>query len=166
MNASNHGADGMDGSDLEPADAALLADLAVLLRGHSEPPEEVLHAAREIFTWRTVDAEIAALAYDSLLDDDLALARSHGQPRILTFEAEGVTIEVEIDVTAGRRRLLGQLVPAQAAELELRGAGDPITGTADDLGRFAMPLPAARTRVSLRCRLANGQQAESATAVL
>lgn len=148
-------------------DAALLDELAALLRARHEPPPEALHAAREIYTWRTVDAEIAALTYDSVLDDAPAATRSGAQPRILTFEADGLTIEVELDATSRGRRLLGQLVPPQAAELELRSEGTVVgTAAADALGRFALDLPAVRRRVVMRCRLAGGAVVESASAVV
>lgn len=153
---------GTDGHD----DPALLAELDVLLRARGEPPAHVLHAARESFTWRTVDAEIAALTYDSLLDD-VTTIRAADQPRILTFEADGLTIEVELDAGARGRRLLGQLVPGRPVELELRSGGAVIgTATADDLGRFVLALPDAPLRVSLRCRLPDGERVESASAVL
>lgn len=149
-------------------DAALLAELADVLRPATQPPPEVLEASRQLFTWRTVDAELAALAYDSLLDDaGAALVRSAGQPRILSFEAGSITIEVEVDETPGARRLLGQLVPAAAAELQLvLVAGEPVPGRADDLGRFVLPLPAVPSRMSLQCVVAGGGVVRSAWLVL
>ncbi|NMI01600.1 hypothetical protein [Pseudonocardia acidicola] len=139
-------------------DDALIRELGVALGWRTSPPREVVEAAKESFTWRTVDAELAALGYDSLLDDGPALARAADQPRILAFEADALSVEVEIDQTPGARRMLGQLVPAQAAELELRSpSAGPVRGTADDLGRFALPLPGGRGPVSLRCRLADGR---------
>ena len=139
-------------------DDLLLDELATLLGPQHEPPPEVLHAAREVFTWRTVDAELAALTYDSLLDEAPVGVRAAAQPRILTFEAEGLTIEVELDATPSGRRLLGQLVPAQAADLELLADGQVVaTCVADELGRFVVTLPPAPSRrVVLRCRLADG----------
>ncbi|MBC8090855.1 MAG: hypothetical protein H7Y15_02735 [Pseudonocardia sp.] len=153
---------GKDGSEHE--DSALLAELSALLV--REPPADVLYAARESFTWRTVGAEIAALQYDSLLDDTVT-TRAGGQPRILTFEVHRLTIEVELDTTPSGRRLLGQLVPAQAAELELR-SGDRVlaTGTADELGRFIVALPTATGRVTLRCLLSDGTTVETASATV
>jgi hypothetical protein len=150
--------DGPDG-----ADEALLGELAALLAAQGEPPPEVLHAARESFVWRTVDAEIAALTYDSLLDDEPAATRAAARSRVLAFEADGLTIEVELDSTPSGRRLLGQLVPAQEAEVELR-AGETVVATAaaDELGRFAMALPARPQRVVVRCRVRGARGVESA----
>ncbi len=149
-------------------DAALLGELAAVLGPQHEPPPEVLHAAREVFTWRTVDAEIADLTYDSLLDDAPATVRATAQPRILTFEIAALTIEVEVDASQSGRRLLGQLVPAQEAGLELLGVDGEVlsTGAADAMGRFSVALPRERCRVTLRCRLADGTTVESASAVI
>ncbi|OLT11020.1 hypothetical protein BJF78_27985 [Pseudonocardia sp. CNS-139] len=147
----------------EPDDDALLAELAEAIRPWTVPPPEVLEAAKQSFTWRTIDAELAALTYDSLLDDGPVAVRSGGQARILSFEAGPLTIEVEIDATPGARRLLGQLVPATAAELELNVAdADPVRGRADELGRFVLPLPREVQRISLRCVLSDGRVVQSA----
>jgi hypothetical protein len=145
----------------ESADAALLAELAGVLRARTGPPAEVVAAARELFTWRTIDAELAALAYDSLVDDGPALVRAANGPRILTFEAGEVVLEVEVDASPGARRFLGQVVPAQGADIELRSGDAPVTVRADGLGRFTLPLPAQPQPVKLRCRLDDGVQVES-----
>lgn len=148
-------------------DDVLLDELATLLGPHNEPPPEVLHAARGAFTWRTVDAEIAALTFDSLLDDAPAGVRAAAQPRILTFEADGLTIEVELDATPSGRRLLGQLVPAQVAELELLSDGEVLAvSSADAMGRFSVALPRDPRRVTLRCRPPGGATVESASTVV
>lgn len=145
---------GMD-PGMDPDDR-LLAELAEALEPWTVPPPEVVEAGRQSFTWRTIDAELAMLSYDSLLDEAVAAVRSAGEPRILSFEAGGIAVEVEVDETAGARRLLGQLVPGGPADLELRTPGESIVGQADELGRFVLALPAERVRVSLRCVLADG----------
>jgi hypothetical protein len=152
-------------ADMEPDDT-LLAELAEALHPWTVPPPEVVEAAKRSFTWRTIDAELAQLSYDSLLDEAVASVRSGGQPRILSFEAGETTVEVEVDETAGARRLLGQLVPGGPADLELRTPGEPIVGQADELGRFVLALPADRVRVSLRCVPAAGVAVETTWVVL
>lgn len=162
---SEHGDPGRGATDR--ADEALLGELAALLAPGGEPPPEVLRAARGSFTWRTVDAEIAALTYDSLLDDTPVATRAAARSRILAFEADGLTIEVELDATPGGRRLLGQLVPAQEAEVELLADGAVVAAAAaDGLGRFAMALPAAPQRVVVRCRVPGARSVESAPTVV
>ncbi|WP_214406141.1 hypothetical protein [Pseudonocardia lacus] len=133
-------------------DDALLAALAGVLERVSTPPPEVLEAAAGLFTWRTVDAELAELDYDSLVAPPELGVRAAGQPRILTFEAGGLTVEVEVDDVPGARRLIGQLTPPGRADLELRTAADAVVGRADELGRFVLDLPAGKLRSSLRIR--------------
>ena len=78
--------------------------------------------------------------------------RSTGTRRMLTFESPDVTVTVEVTTTADGRRLVGQLAPAQRAEIEVRHAGGVVAVTADDLGRFAAGGVAAGP-VSLLCRV-------------
>lgn len=149
-------------------DDALLDELADLLAADHDPPPEVLHAARESFTWRSVDAEIAALTYDSVLDDAPSTVRSAAaQPRVLTFTAGGLTVEVEIDATAGGRRLVGQVVPAHEVRLALlSGSGELASTTADRLGRFVLPLPARPRLLRLRIGSEGGPSVDCATTML
>lgn len=113
-------------------------------------PAAVAVAARAAFGWRLIDAELAELTYDSVVDDAaLVGVRGRGGPRQLTFEAPGLTVEVEVGDDAGPR-LVGQLVPAHPGTVEVRHEGGSLTVAVDDLGRFATDrLPAGR--LSLRC---------------
>ena len=67
----------------------------------------------------------------------------------LSFRTSGLAVDLEITGTGESRRLTGQLVPGQAAVVEIRGI---ITVEADARGRFSTDaLPPGQ--VSLRCRL-------------
>lgn len=152
--------------DPSPDDADLLAELGNVLRAQSEPPADVLNAAREIYTWRTIDAELAALTFDSLIDVEPSRSRSGVQARSLTFEARLVTIELEVDSGPDGRRLLGQLVPPQTATIELRREDEVVAATADEVGRFMLPLRAALQRISVRCLLVDGTEVVAAAAFI
>lgn len=147
-------------------DAALLAELAVVLGPAAEPPDAVLAAARESFTWRTVDAELAALVFDSLLDQEPARSRSLARTRTMTFEAGATAVELEVDDRPGGRRLIGQLVPPQRAEVELTGGGPAARAAADVTGRFVLPLPADPRPARVLVRLAEGTRIVSETTPL
>lgn len=150
-----------------PDDDALAGDLARILRPRTEPPAEVLDAARGLYSWRTVDAELAALVSDSLLDAPAGTVRAGGEPRMVTFETDDVTVEVEVDTSRGARRLLGRIAPGAAAEVRLRvGNEDVAAGRADDLGRFELPLPARPRVVRLRCAFPDGTALETASLAL
>lgn len=155
--------------DREVSDA-LWAELAPLLREHATPPPEVVAMGKGLFTWRTIDAELARLVSDSVFDDDRAGVRSGlraaERPRILAFEADGIEIEVEVVTEVGGRRLLGQLSPGQVAELELHSDGGTVAGTTDRLGRFTLPLPDRPGPLRIRATLTGGRIVESGVAVV
>jgi hypothetical protein len=119
-------------------------------------PENVLASARGSLTWRTIDAELAQLAYDSALDSEaVALVRATDTMRMLTFESrEAPSFSVELGVTSAGSgyRVVGQLVPARPAEVEVRHGGGVLEAAADELGRFAVD-GVARGPMSLVCRL-------------
>jgi hypothetical protein len=107
--------------------------------GRVDPvPSSLKAAAKAGLSWRTVDAELAELAFDSLVDDPAGAVVREGQgERLLSFEASSLAIELEVVVTGTRRHLVGQLDPPQAAEVEIRHPRGILTVDADQLGRFA-----------------------------
>lgn len=140
-------------NDHGPTEERLFEELTALVRRADRPPADVLAAARGSYTWRTIDAELAELTYDSLLDDDaLAGVRSGAQPRQVTFESGDITIELEIGIAHGGRRIVGQLVPTQVAEIEIRHPAGEQSVQADELGRFTADILAIGP-VSFACRL-------------
>lgn len=139
-------------------DEALLAELGRVLHERAEPPPEVIASAKELFAWRTVDTELAALTYDSLLDEEPASVRSTSQAlRTLTFDADGLTIELEIDTGVTGRRLLGQLVPAEVDGLTVTSDDIAVSPELDAFGRFGVPIPAVTSRITLRVVRSGGR---------
>lgn len=140
-------------------DEALLSELQALARRADPPPVHVVGAARAALTWRTVDAELAELAYDSAADTrELAGLRGAGDSRVLTFEGRDLLVEVQVIAAGDSRRLVGQLVPEQAARVDIRHAGGTATVDADPVGRFAAQ-DLAGGPASLRCHLGAGAAA-------
>lgn len=116
-------------------------------------PSRVVQAATDSFNWRTIDADLAGLIFDSLLDqDDRALVRGPEHGRFLSFEASGLTIDLRVSRTGPSRRIVGQLAPPQQAAVELRHPGGVATLDTDDLGRFSSGLLPAGL-ISLRCSI-------------
>jgi hypothetical protein len=140
------------------ADARLEEELRELATRLDPVPDRLVQAAVDAYAWRTVDADLAELVFDSLADqDEAALVRGHQQERLLSFRARGLTIEVEVTAEGSSRRLIGQLMPPQRATVEIRHQGEAVTLAADDFGRFmAEALPPGL--VSLRCGPADGQE--------
>lgn len=128
-------------------DDELLADLRRALGTGAAVSRHELDAARAAYTWRTVDAELATLTYDSLLDDRVLVRGAAGAPRSLVFDAADLTVELE--VTPGR--VVGQLVPPGPGEVVLEtGSAQDAPVATDDAGCFSLSTePGARVR--LRC---------------
>jgi hypothetical protein len=125
-------------------------------------PEEVLASAIASFELRSVDDELGALVYDSMIDDELLVGvRAGGRSiRQLTFAARGLVLEIEISDDS--RQLVGQIVPPQPAEMELRHSHGVATITVDELGCFGVPV-IPEGPVSFRCRPARSDADSIAT---
>lgn len=146
-------------------DDALLAELGEAVRDAARVPARFVEIGKAAFAWRTVDEELATLAYDSAAAGAEAMAGTRADPaalRAMTFVSATLTVEVEV----GHDALLGQLVPPQAGEIELRTrTGEVHSATVDELGWFAIrPLPATMFR--LHVRTASGETVTTAWATL
>jgi GNAT superfamily N-acetyltransferase len=151
-------------SELDPADHELLAQIREMLDETDPVPEFLLEAARETYTWRTIDAELAELTGDSLLEG--ASVRASRAPRLLTFTAETATVVLEVaEHVRGAwlgRRLLGQILSPRSAVVEVRHAEGTLSITADEFGRFrAEAVPPGP--ISLACRFGGALQPQLVT---
>jgi hypothetical protein len=134
-------------------DDALLEALAAAAARYDPVPLAVLEAARAAFTWRTVDAELAELVRDSLFESaEVSGVRGLPGPRLVTFEADDIFVEIEVHEVGGLRRLIGQVVPEQPALLTVRHEWGSQDVRADALGRFEVSGVGAGP-VSLQCHL-------------
>lgn len=117
-------------------DSALLAELAEAADLADPVPPGVLEAARSSLTWLRIDAELAELLADSG-SVPMGVRREQGS-RLVSFTAGEVAIDLEVIAGGEARRLIGQMSPAGAVEIELRHAGSGATTlvAVDHLGRF------------------------------
>jgi hypothetical protein len=128
----------------------LLAMLASALRAEQEVPGSLVDAGKAVWTWRSVDAELAALTYDSAVagaGHQLVATRSEAASlRSLTYASQNLTIELEVT----REALLGQVQPAQAARVEVVTRSGALTRVeVDDVGWFTVrPVPRDPFRIS------------------
>lgn len=97
-------------------------------------PAHLLDRAVGAFAWRTIDADLAELVFDSVTEP--ATVRGDDQPRLLTFRASAATLEFELTPHGAALRLVGRISPAAPGDLEIRAGGDTLVVTPDDLGRF------------------------------
>ena len=134
-------------------DDRLFEDLGAALRAAGPVPAATLAGGDAAYAWRTVDAELAALRYDSLLDRELLLRGSAPISRSLVFQGSTMSVDVELNDDA----LVGQLVPPTAGEVVLLGiAGELGRTSADELGSFTLAAP-ARGPIRLLCETSSGR---------
>ncbi len=135
-------------------DEELLAALRQALGNRRAVPPEFVEAGQNAYAWHNIDAELAQLTYDSTYAPEPA-GRTRAEAasiRALTFTSARITIELEVTEDA----VVGQVVPAQAATIEVQAHAHPDTHiTSDEIGCFTIqPIPHGPFR--LHCRAAGG----------
>ncbi|GAA4566339.1 hypothetical protein [Planotetraspora kaengkrachanensis] len=112
-------------------------------------PVSLMEVAVEAFRFRTVDAELAELTFDSLAG--AAAVRGPAQARVLGFGGPGAGLDLEITAAGASLRVVGQVTPPAHVVVEVRGDAPVSVGT-DAFGRFTVdrvpPGP-----LSFRCRV-------------
>ena len=121
----------------EPDDAVLEDELRQIIEQVDPVPENLLAAAKDCFTWRTIDGDLAELVFDSVAGDHRVLVRGADHARLLSFKAAGLTVEVQVTGVGQARRIIGQLAPPQRARVRIRQGPDVRALDADELGRFS-----------------------------
>ena len=145
----------MSARELSWGDDELLDALRLAVRARLTVPAEFVSAAKSVFTWHSIDAELAELTYDSARDAEPAQTRAETAAiRALTFTSARLSVELEVTGDS----VLGQVVPAQAAVVRVRHhGGAESTVAADEIGCFLIdPVPAGSFR--LQCRAADGTE--------
>ena len=131
-------------------DERLLAELGTAVRTGDEVPASFTRVGKGAIVWRTFDAELAALQFDSAapVAGATGLRSAESGPRELSFTAPRLAIELEIHADAVR----GQLVPPGPGLVLVRLAEGPgPTAEADEVGWFLVtPRPEGRSRLQVR----------------
>ncbi|MEV7752987.1 hypothetical protein [Streptomyces griseofuscus] len=147
--------DGANGDGDESADALLEAAADALLEEELRQAAAVLdpvpdflrQLALEAYALHDLDARIAELTFDSLVDA-LPVRGVTDAPRMLTFRAGALTVDVEVTGEG----LIGQVLPPGSARIEvLGGPGAARPVAVDSLGRFLSDDP-PRGPFALRLR--------------
>ena len=121
-------------SDDHPTDEELEQRLRDSL--HDPVPDDVLRISEDLFTFRTIDAELAEL---ELADAEAAAAVRGDDPAVLTFAVGDHVIEVEFDDDGS---LMAYPIGRWAVGIDLvTPAGTAIAGSIDQAGvcRFGNP---------------------------
>ena len=117
------------------ADRRLLEELGDALTSRREVEPRHREAARGAFAWRTVDAELMELTYDSLDEPSTVRGAVDTRPRALAFTSRAGSLEVEVDGD----RVRGHVVPARAVTVVMRNAdGERAEATSDEDGMFVL----------------------------
>ena len=125
-------------------DDALLGELRLLVGDVDPVSGAVTSFARAALGWRRVDAELAELLADSVLDSESLAATRSGlaRARSVSFKASDLEIDLEIQHRDPGALLLGQLAPPEGAEIEIQrdDSSQAQVVQADELGRFRVEL--------------------------
>src|SRR5215472_4202811 len=137
---------------MQESDNELEAELRRLAADKEPVPAELVQAALDAFGWRDIDAELAELVFDSLVDSDEApLVRGSPDQRLVSFAVGELTIDVEVTAAGPARTVMGQIVPPRSGQVDLRRPRETVTVEADELGRFQSgPLPPGPLSLRLR----------------
>ncbi|MYW44303.1 hypothetical protein [Streptomyces sp. SID161] len=120
-------------------DALLEEELREVAAVLDPVPAGLVQAALDAFALHDLDARLAELTFDSLVDA-LPVRGAVDAPRMLTFRAGELSVDVEVTGDG----LIGQVLPPQSARIEVLGGpgtGRPVA--ADTLGRFTSDTPPA-----------------------
>ena len=109
--------------EVAPADAAA-------------PPESVIEGARWVHDWINMDAELAQLTHDSLVDRELVAVRSSTSLRHITFSTDTCEIEIEVEPAEHGVSMTGTVSPPMAGTVQAVIGSVSHQGTIDDLGTF------------------------------
>jgi hypothetical protein len=135
-------------------DERTLDDLRQLAREVDPVPDDVNSFAKAALGWRRIDAELAELLSDSVLESEAhAATRGVARARVVTFRASDLELDVEIRPAEPGVALLGQLAPGVSATIDVqRDDGSTVAAAeADRLGRFRAELPeGGRIRLVVR----------------
>ncbi|MBC2864617.1 hypothetical protein H1R13_06315 [Streptomyces mexicanus] len=127
-----------DSSDFGDVEDGLLEEELRQAAAALDPvPQALRQLALDAYALYDLDARVAELTFDSLLDS-LPVRGAGDVPRMLTFQVG----ELSVDVEVGGDGLMGQVLPPQPARIEvLSGPGPGASLTADELGRFTGAPP-------------------------
>lgn len=147
---------------MNPEDEALLAEVAAALAEGSDAAD-IAAVGEAVWSWRDPDAALAELTMDSA-SEPLAGVRSTGGLRLLRFNADSVTIDLELI----EGHLRGLALAPGATTIDLHGPdGAPLAWAGvDATGWFDLTLPPElRGRAALvRLRLSDADGGETWTA--
>jgi len=133
--------DGVDGAGGDEELPGWLSE-AILSSG---PPPEAVELVKAALTWRTIDAELLELSYDSVLD--VAGVRDAAAVRTMEFVVDELSILIEVDGTS----ITGRVIPAASGEVVAESPTSSLSEVISESGAFSFgELPSGPVRLVLR----------------
>ena len=126
----------------------LVAELRDLFAGADPVPPLVIEIAKASLGWRRLDADLAELLADSVLDSEqLAGTRGSAPVRSVSFKSPSMTIDLDVHAGHETPMLLGQISPPSTLDIEVQAADRTTVASlrSDELGRFRISLAGGGT---------------------
>lgn len=144
------------GLGMPEEDERLLAELSAALERVDPMPAGMTDRIRFALDLDDLEFEVA----EWVREDRLAGVRGSAAPDTITFTVEDLTVMVSVVPANGGNRFDGWLVPGGAHTIEVRVEGhEPMTTTADEGGRFALPdVPRGITQIVVHLTATGGQR--------
>jgi hypothetical protein len=120
-------------ADAPLADDALLADLHRIAALVDAPPPLLVSSSRAAFAFGRLDDELARLVQDTALAP--VGSRSAGEPRMIAFAADEITVDVEVTGGPDDRRRTG-VVDGTITDLAVQTPAATYAVEVDAQGRF------------------------------
>lgn len=139
-------------------DEDLLTLLSEVLDEADPVPDAAMVAAKAIAGLGGVDAELAALVADTMLDDEVVLMRHdltmerEQSDRMVSFTTPRISVDMEFQ--GDGQTVLGAITPAMSVEVNLETTTGTESSRSDDLGRFRLASGSGPCR--LRIHAADG----------
>lgn len=99
-------------------------------------PASVLDGARWIHDWVNMDAELAQLTHDTMVDGGLAAVRSTSPLRHITFECESFDVQIEVEPAERGVSMTGTVSPAALGTVRAVVGGISHESVIDEMGTF------------------------------
>lgn len=123
-------------NEITSEEQQVLTDLALARRSHEDIDEHHRTAAQAAFAWRTIDAELMELTYDSLQTPDAVRGGGGAAPpRTVSFSSSIGSLELEID----GHRVLGHVLPGGTVTVVMTNVvGESVESPSDEDGVFEL----------------------------
>lgn len=136
--------------DALQADQDLIDLLRLTLDTFEPPPAALIDRAIGLFSLYDFEAELLTLLSDSF-NSALAVRSDGPSWRVLTFQSDGLRVELDLD-SEGQRTLIGHLQSDVTAVVEVISSEVTYPVDVDEFGRFVLsPAPSGPFRVLAQC---------------